>query len=91
MQFCCASNKNDYNYLDLLDSKIIVGYNMVTMKLERYMLVISELAMSRSHEVTTVCTGRREVWTDYEQAKANFLEMMIAEGEERELVECVII
>ena len=38
------------------------------------MLAIPELAMPRSRKVTTVCNGRREVWTDYEQAKAYFLE-----------------
>lgn len=77
----------------MLDSKIIVDYNMVTMKLEvRYMLAIPELAMPRSRKVTTVCNGRREVWTDYEQAKAYFLEiMMTAEGEERERAECIYI
>ena len=32
------------------------------------------------------------VWTDYEQAKAYFLEMMMtAEGEERDRAECVYI
>ena len=66
---------------------------MVTMKLEvRYMLAIPELAMPRSSKVTTVYNGRREVWTDYEQAKAFFLEMMMtAEGEERDRAECVYI
>ncbi len=85
--------KDYYNYPDMLDSKIIVDYNMVTMKLEvRYMLAIPELAMPRSRKVTTVCNGRREVWTDYEQAKAYFLEiMMTAEGEERERAECIYI
>ena len=49
------------------------------------MLSIPELAMPRSRTVTTVCNGRREVWTDYEEAKAYFLEMMMtAEGEERD-------
>jgi len=77
----------------MLDFKIIVDYNMVTMKLEvQYMLAIPELAMPRSRKVTTVCNGRREVWTDYEQAKAYFLEMMMtAEGEERDRAECVYI
>lgn len=42
------------------------------------MLAIPELAMPRSSKVTTVCNGRREVWTDYEQAKAYFLEMMMS-------------
>lgn len=35
------------------------------------MLDIPELAMPRSCKVTTVCNGKREVWTDYEQAKAS--------------------
>ena len=56
------------------------------------MLKIPELAMSRSRQITTVCNGRREVWTDYEQAKAYFLEMMMStEGEERDRAECVYI
>ena len=77
----------------MLDSKIIVGYNMVTMKLEvLQMLTIPELAMPRTRKVTTVCNGKREVWTDYEQAKAYFLELMMStDGEERERAECVYI
>ena len=56
------------------------------------MLKISELAMPRTRKVTTVCNGRREVWTDYEEAKAYFLElMMITEGEEHERAERVYI
>ena len=56
------------------------------------MLAIPELAMPRSSTVTTVCNGRRVVWTDYEQAKAYFLElMMTTEGEERDRAECVYI
>lgn len=56
------------------------------------MLKISELAMPRTRIVTTICNGKHEVWTDYEQAKAYFLEMMMtAEGEERERAECVYI
>ncbi len=36
--------------------------------------------------------GRREVWTDYEEAKAYFLEMMITtDGEEHERAACVYI
>ena len=55
-------------------------------------LAIPELAMLRSRKVTTVCNGRREVWADYEQAKAYFLEMMMnVEGEERDRAECVYI
>ena len=63
------------------------------MKLEVLnMLAIPELAMPKSHTVTTVCNGRHEVWKDYEQAKAYFLEMMMAaEGEERERAEFVYI
>ncbi len=77
----------------MLDSEIIAGYNMVTMKLEvLQMLAIPELAMPRSRKVTTVCNGRREVWTDYEEAKAYFLELMMStEGEERDRAECVYI
>ena len=56
------------------------------------MLAIPELAMPRSCKVTTVCNGKREVWTDYEQVKTYFLEMMMtAEGEERDRAECVYI
>ena len=56
------------------------------------MLKISELAMPKTRKVTTVCNGKREVWTDYEQAKVYFLElMMTAEGEERDRAECVYI
>ena len=56
------------------------------------MLKISELAMPRSRKVTTVCNGRRKVWTDYEEAKSHFLEMMMtAEGEKRDRAECIYI
>ena len=77
----------------MLNSEIIVGYNMVTMKLEvQYMLAIPELAMPKANTVTTVCNGRREVWTDYEEAEAYFLElMMTTEGEEYDRAECVYI
>jgi hypothetical protein len=77
----------------MLNSEIIVDYNKATMKLEmRYMLAIPELAMPRSRKVTTVCNGKREVWTDYEEAKAYFLELMMStEGEEHERAECVYI
>lgn len=91
--YCCALHKNYYNYFAELDSENAIGYNMVTMKLEvQYMLAIPELAMPRSRNVTTVCNGKREVWTNYEQAKAYFLEMMMTtEGEERDCAECVYI
>ncbi|MDE7365034.1 MAG: hypothetical protein K2N27_09185 [Ruminococcus sp.] len=56
------------------------------------MLKKPELAMPRSRKITTVCNGKREVWTDYEEAKSFFLEMMMsAEDEERERYECVYI
>ena len=56
------------------------------------MLKIPELSTPKSQKVTTVCNGKREIWTDYEQAKAYFLEMMIsAEGEERDRAECIYI
>ena len=39
-----------------------------------------------------VCNGKREVWTDYEEAKAYFLELMMStDGEEHERAECVYI
>ena len=56
------------------------------------MLKISELAMPRTQKVTTVCNGRREVWTNYEEAKSYFLELMMStEGEEHERAEYVYI
>ncbi|WP_294476355.1 hypothetical protein [uncultured Ruminococcus sp.] len=56
------------------------------------MLAILELAMPRSRKVTTVCNDKREVWSDYEQAKAYYLELMMSnEGEERDRAECVYI
>lgn len=56
------------------------------------MLKISELSMSKSRKVTTICNGRREAWTDYEEAKVYFLELMMStDGEEHERAECVYI
>ena len=56
------------------------------------MLKISELAIPRTGKVTTVCNGKREVWTNYEKAKAYFLELMMStDGEEHERAECVYI
>lgn len=57
------------------------------------MLAIPELAMPRPRKVTTVCNGKSEVWTDYEEAKAYFLLelMMSTEGEEHDRAECVYI
>ena len=56
------------------------------------MLKTPELAMQRSNKVTTVCNGKHEVWTDYEEAKAFFLELMMStEGEERDRAECIYI
>ena len=56
------------------------------------MLAIPELVMPRTRKVTTVCNGRCELWEDYEEAKAYFLElMMTTEGEEHERAECVYI
>ena len=56
------------------------------------MLAIPELAMPRSRKVTTIYNGKREVWSDYEDAKTFFLEMMMTtEGEERDRAECVYI
>lgn len=56
------------------------------------MLHYPELAMPRSRTITTICNGRREVWTDYEQVKAYFLEMMMTtDSEEHDRAECVYI
>ncbi|WP_370768891.1 hypothetical protein [Ruminococcus callidus] len=56
------------------------------------MLKTPELAMPKNQTVITVCNGRHEVWTDYEEAKAYFLEMMMStDGEERNRAECVYI
>lgn len=56
------------------------------------MLAIPEFAMRRSRKVTTVFNGKREVWTDYEEAKTYFLEMMMStDGEERDRAECIYI
>ena len=41
------------------------------------MLKTPELAMPRTRKITTVCNGKREVWTDY--------------GEEHERAACVYI
>ncbi len=56
------------------------------------MLKTPELAMPKSNKVTTVCNGKREVWTNYEEAKAYFLEMMMtSDGEDHEHYECIYI
>ncbi len=78
----------------MLDSGAIMVYTVSTILIWRYtaMLKTPELAMPRTNKVTTVCIGKREVWTNYEEAKAYFLEMMMtAEGEERDRAECVYI
>lgn len=56
------------------------------------MLHYPELAMPRSRTVTTVCNSKREVWNDYEKAKAYFLKLMIStDGEEHDRAKCVYI
>ena len=56
------------------------------------MLKTPELAMPKSKKVSTVCNGKREVWTNYEEAKAYFLEMMMtSDGEDHEHYECIYI
>ena len=56
------------------------------------MFKVSELAMPKTHRVTTVCNDRKEVWEDREEAQDFFLrQMMTTEGEERERAECVYI
>ena len=78
----------------MLDSGAIMVYTVSTILIWRYtaMLKTPEFAMPKSNTVITVCNGRREVWTDYKDAKLYFLEMMMtAEGGERERAECVYI
>ena len=56
------------------------------------MLKFPELAMPTSQRATTIFNGKREVWTDYEQAKAYFLELMMStEVEKRDRAEFVFI
>ena len=56
------------------------------------MLRIPELAMPKTHKVTTVYNGKKEVWNDWEEAQNFFLrQMMTTEGEERDRAECVYI
>ncbi len=93
-RYCCALHKNCYRFAAELDSCCLISYNGVTIKLMevKAMLRTPELAMPRSRKVTTVCNGKREVWTDYEEAKAYFLELMMStDGEEHERAECVYI
>ena len=55
-------------------------------------IAIRELAMPRSRNATIVCSGRREVRTDCEQAKTYFLEIMMStDGEECNRAECAYI
>ena len=78
----------------MLDFGAIMVYTVSTIMIWRYtaMLKTPELAMPRSRKVTTVCNGKREVWTDYEQAKAYFLELMMStDGEERDRAELSLI
>ncbi len=78
----------------MLDSGSFIGYNGFTIKLLEVtiMLKTPELAMPRTSKVTTVCNGKREAWTDYEEAKAYFLELMMStNGEEHERAECLYI
>lgn len=56
------------------------------------MLKTPELAMPRTNEVTTIYNGKHEVWADYEEAKAYFLELMMStEGEEHDRAEYIYI
>ena len=77
----------------MLDSVIVVEYNIATMIFGgAVMFTIPELAMPKTRKVTTVCNGKREVWSDREEAKDFFIRQMITtEGEERERAECIYI
>jgi hypothetical protein len=91
---CCAFHKNGYRFFAELDSLFAVVYNVSTIIFMEVttMLKTPELAMPRTRKVTTVCNGTHEVWFDYEEAKAYFLElMMTTDGEEHERAECIYI
>lgn len=46
------------------------------------MFSIPELAMPKTRKITTFCNGKKEVWTEREEAKDYFIrQMMTAEGE----------
>ena len=48
--------------------------------------------MLKISKVITIYNGKREVWADYEQAKAYFLELMMStDGEEHDRAECIYI
>lgn len=90
----CTFHQNGYNYPAKLDSGEIIRYNRFTIKLLEViaMLKTPELAMPRTRKVTTICNSKREVWEDYEEAKAYFLELMMStEEEERDRAGCVYI
>ena len=91
--YCYALHKNYYNYCAGLDSENGIGYNNLTILFgDAGYVSNSRIGNAENTQVTTIYNGKREVWTDYEQAKAFFLEMMMtAEGEERERAECVYI
>ena len=47
------------------------------------MFSIPELAMPKTRKITTFCNGKKEVWTEREEAKDYFIrQMMTAEGED---------
>ena len=49
------------------------------------MLKIPELAMNRRRTVKTICNGEVKVWSDREEAKSFFLDMMMnSDGEEHD-------
>lgn len=77
----------------MLDFAVVVEYNIATMNFGgTVMLKIPELAIPKSLKVTTVCNGKREVWTDCEEAKSYFLEMMMTtDGEDHDRYECIYI
>lgn len=54
------------------------------------MVKLTELAMPRTRKDTTVYNGKREIWTDFKEAKAYFHKLMMTiDGEEHERTECV--
>lgn len=51
------------------------------------MYTVSELFMPRTRKVTTICSGKKEVWEDREEAQDFFFrQMMTTEGEEQSCI-----
>ena len=78
----------------MLDSGSFIGYNGFTIKIMEVHSYVenTRIGNAENKQGHYRCNGKREVWTDYEEAKAYFLELMMStDGEEHERAECVYI